>query len=208
MRPLQGQPLLVHTIEAAVASGIFGAVVVSTDCPSIAQIAKAVGAEVPFHRPASLAGDHVPSAAVSLHALQMVDPIGQDYIAIAQLLPSCPLRTADHIRASFEAFKEDIDSPMISVTRMVGVNPWWAMKLDSRRLNPLFPDRLEQRSQDLPRLIFPSGAIWWTSTTEFRQTKSFHGPSTRGWEIPWPGGFDIDDSVDWEVANALMRDNR
>ena len=60
IRPLAGHPLIAYTIAAALGSGIFSDVIVSTDSEHYAEIVKYYGAEVPFLRPAELAGDQSP----------------------------------------------------------------------------------------------------------------------------------------------------
>jgi len=76
IRDLRGRPLIAYTIEAALGSGLFERVIVSTDSPTIAAAALQAGAEVPFVRSATLADDHTPVSAVTLDALQRVDPDG------------------------------------------------------------------------------------------------------------------------------------
>lgn len=61
------------------------------------------------------------------------------------------------------------------------------------------------RSQDLPELFCPTGAIWWVKTVALRQTKTFHTPNRTGWKIPWQRGIDIDTFEDWGMAEVLFR---
>lgn len=201
---LAGKPLIVYTIEAALASKIFAKVIVSTDDPEIAEIAKQAGAELPFIRQASLADDHSPVSLVSLDALNKLDPQNNIYQNIAQLMPNCPLRNENDIKESYEYFLATKSQSQISVTKYGWLNPWWAFKKDAENLEALFPEALKQRSQDLPELVCPSGAIWWAKSNSLRQHKSFHSNDRTGFELPWHRAIDIDDYDDWKMTEVLM----
>jgi N-acylneuraminate cytidylyltransferase len=205
IRPLGGVPLIVHTIRAALDSGCFGAVVVSTDSEAIRAVAIDAGADVPFVRPAALADDFTPSSLATLDALDRLDPAGRRFKSVCQLLPSCPLRNAADLAASRDHFLSGAATAQISVTDFPWTNPWWAMKLgESGQVEPLFPDAFVKRSQDMPALVAPSGAIWWATAGRLRATKSFHGPDTAGCRIPWERALDIDTEADFRLAESLL----
>jgi CMP-N-acetylneuraminic acid synthetase len=161
IRPLGGRPLLAYTVAAAVDSGLFAEVIVSTDSEAIADAARAAGAQVPFLRPAELADDHTPVSLATWDALQRRDPDGELFAAVAQLMPNCPLRTATDVRASHEAFAGSGAGVQISVCRYGWLNPWWAMTLEPGNvLAPLLEEEFARRSQDQPDLVCPTGAVW------------------------------------------------
>jgi N-acylneuraminate cytidylyltransferase len=84
-------------------------------------------------------------------------------------------------------------------------NPWWAMRRDeSLKLEPVFEDRVLQRSQDLPELFCPTGAIWWAESGVLRDQRTYHIRKRTGWEISWQHGVDIDTEDDWRLAELLM----
>jgi N-acylneuraminate cytidylyltransferase len=206
IRELCGRPLIAYTIEAALGAGLFGRVVVSTDSPEIADLAARLGAEVPFLRSASLADDQTPVSAATVDMLERLDPDGRQFHTVAQLLPNCPLRTADDIRASFRQFADTGAGSQLSVTRFGWLNPWWAMRRDEQlRLALVFEEVLTKRSQDLPEVFCPTGAIWWARTEVLRERRTFLTPDRTGWEIPWHRAVDIDTEDDWQLAELLMR---
>ncbi|MCI0627125.1 MAG: acylneuraminate cytidylyltransferase family protein [Acidobacteria bacterium] len=206
VRSLVGQPLLAYTIEAAKVSGLFQRVVVSTDDPEIARLAEAFGAEAPFLRDPALADDQTPVSAATLDALCRLDPHGTSFAHVAQLMANCPLRNSDDIVQSHRQFVESRAAVQISVTRFGWQNPWWAFRRSpDLRLDPLFPDQMLQRSQDLPELFCPTGAVWWTRANVLRKEQTFHVQGRTGWEIPWQRGVDIDTEEDWEMAEILFR---
>lgn len=206
IRVFLGKPLIVHTIEAAVGSGVFARVIVSTDDPEIRDVALAAGADVPFLRDAGLADDHSPSSLVTLDALERAEANGDRFLGICQLMPNCPLRDAADIAVSAAAFRQCAAPAQLSVTGFGWMNPWWAMqKAEGNRLSPVFAEEIKSRSQDLPGLVCPSGAIWWARPEVLRAEKTFYAAGYVGCELPWWHGVDIDTEEDWVFAEVLAR---
>jgi N-acylneuraminate cytidylyltransferase len=206
IRLLAGKPMIAYTIAAACASELFERVVVSTDSQEIAEIGRENGAEVPFLRDANLADDVTPVSAVTADALCRLDPDGDKFDSVVQLMPNCPLRTAEDIRESHAQFLRTGTHSQISIVRYGWQNPWWAMRCNERyELEPLFSEQLKARSQDLPELFCPTGAIWWARAETLRRAKTFHVPGRTGWEIPWQHGIDIDTLEDFAMADMLFR---
>ena len=206
IRPLAGKPLIAYSIEAALQSELFSRVLVSTDSEEIAEFARKSGAEVPFLRSSAISDDITPVSAATADAVERIDPEGKHFRWIAQLMANCPLRTSDDVKASHKQFVETGSNAQISVVRYGWQNPWWAMKRDSNSfaLDPLFPREMTSRSQDLPELFCPTGAIWWCKAQILRDHKTFHIPSRTGWEIEWQHGVDIDTPEDMAFAEALL----
>lgn len=204
IRALLGRPALAYTVDAALESGVFERVIVSTDSEEIAVVARECGAEVPFLRNPVLADDQTPVSAVTLDALLRIDPAGR-IAAVAQLMANCPLRTADDVRASLEQFDDTGADVQLSVTQFGWQNPWWAAARSANgTLTPLFPEHATRRSQDLPELFCPTGAIWWARAPALRQAGTFHVPGRTGWLLPWERAVDIDTEADWQMAEQLL----
>lgn len=200
-----GKPIIGYTIVAARESDIFERVVVSTDSEEVAEIARALGAEVPFLRDEKLADDFTPVSAVTADALFRLDPTGEQIETVAQLMPNCPLRTSIDVIDSFRQFEKTRAASQISVVRYGWQNPWWAMRRNERHeLEPVFKPEMTARSQDLPDLFCPTGAIWWSRAEALSRTKTFHVENRTGWEIPWQRGIDIDTPEDWKMAEVLF----
>lgn len=209
IRTLGGRPLIAHTIAAALESGLFARVVVTTDSPAIADVAQACGAEVPFMRSAELADDHTPVSAATVDALQRLDPASATYAAVCQLMPNCPLRLASDIIGSRDQFVRTGAGSQLSVVRYGWLNPWWAMQRDDNFvIEPVFEQQLKQRSQDLPELFCPTGAVWWATADYLRRHGGFHGPGRTGWELAWQRGVDIDTIEDFDLAEMLLAASR
>jgi pseudaminic acid cytidylyltransferase len=204
---LHDKPMIAYTIEAALQSGVFEKVMVSTDDAEIAEISKQYGAEVPFVRGATLADDHTPASLVTLDALERLDSSASTYTHVSQLMPNCPLRNAEDIQKSFEQFQQTKADTQLSVNRFGWLNPWWAFKMEQEKtqtLEPLFPEALKTRSQDLPTLYALTGALWWAKTDVLRREKTFHTATRTGFELSWQHALDIDDEDDWKMAEVLL----
>jgi pseudaminic acid cytidylyltransferase len=205
LRALSGKPLIAYTIDAARQSGLFERIVVSTDSVEIAEVARRYGAEIPFLRDTSLADDFTPVSAVTVDALRRLDPAGEKFGYVCQLMPNCPLRTAGDILDSYRQFVGSGAESQISVMRYGFQNPWWAMRRNEKyELEPVFADPITARSQDLPQLFCPTGAIWWARASVLRREGTYYAANRTGWEIPWDRGVDIDSEDDWAMAEVLL----
>ncbi len=201
--PFEGKPLLAWSIEAALDSGLFEHVMVSTDNEEIARVAREFGAEVPFLRSAH-ADHHAPVSLATINMLDELSAHGRDYDVVVQLFAACPLRNSQDICDAVRFFDAHPSSFQLSCYELGWANPWWAARLDdANRPIPLFPDAWQQRSQDLPRLFCPTGATWIANTTALRQAGTFYGPDHRFCPMPWERAVDIDEPRDLDLARAL-----
>lgn len=204
-----GKPMIAWTILAAKESGLFDRVLVSTDDPIIAEVAKEWGAEVPFLRTNS-ADDHTPVSEATMLALkQSMAHWSESYSSVTQLMANCPLRTADDIERAVTRFEMLNRSFQISCFKYGWMNPWWAVKLDSEgHPDRLFPEAATQRSQDLPELFCPTGAIWIAQANSLLTAKTFYGPAHIFEPISWESAIDIDDYDDLRFAQVVSQNIR
>lgn len=200
-----GKPMIAWTIEAALGVSAVSRVVVSTDSEEIAAVARACGAEVPFLREAC-ADDHAPvSAATALCLERATEHYDDSYDVVMQLMPNCPLRGKGHIEAALKHFGSSGAVSQLSCVGFGWTNPWWAFSLDKdSKPSPLFPQALASRSQDLPTLYAPTGAIWIAKSAEFMQSRNFYMDGHIFYPIDWIAGADIDEPSDLAAANALF----
>lgn len=201
-----GKPMIAWTIEAALDSGCFDRVLVSTDDPEIARIASTCGAEVPFLR-SRHSDDHAPVSVATKEALQQAMAYWQEsYHTVVQLMANCPLRNDEDIRQALSAFEQKQRTFQISCFRYGWMNPWWAVTLDETGSpEKLFPEAARQRSQDLPPLYCPTGAIWIARATDFLEAGTFYGNDHQFEELSWQSAVDIDDYDDLAFASAVAQ---
>lgn len=200
----EGRPLIAWTIDAARGSELFERVVVSTDDERIAEVAVRCGAEVPFLRDEA-ADDLSPASVATIRTLQQLEQAGSKFQTVVQLFSVCPLRTAKDIVEAYRFHQGNDEAFVISCHRYVGMNPWWAAKLDPQgHPTPLF-ENTRVRSQDLPALYCPTGAIWIAAARRLVEAGTFYGPGHLFWEMDWKRAVDIDTFEDLALARALKR---
>ena len=206
-----GKPMIAWTIEAAQKSGYFERILVSTDDEEIAQVARDHGASVPFLR-TECADDHSPVSQATLASLKQAETFWDtSFDTVVQLMPNCPIRTAADIKQAIEAFQGKQATFQISCFKFGWMNPWWALRLNEQgQAEKLFPEAVSARSQDLPELYCPTGAIWLAQTAALKKTGTFYGAGHVFDPMHWISAVDIDDYEDMEMAKAvwLMRNQK
>nr|WP_317199863.1 acylneuraminate cytidylyltransferase family protein [uncultured Psychrobacter sp.] len=204
-----GQPMIAWSIQAARDSGAFTRILVSTDDPEIAEVAKNLGAEVPFLRE-QYADDHATVSEATTVALQQaMDYWQEEYKVVVQLMANCPLRTSADIIAALASFEQCKRTAQISCFEYGWMNPWWATQIDKRgKPNKLFPEAFAKRSQDLPKLYCPTGAIWISTVEHLLKYKTFYSPEHTFEPISLESAMDIDDYADLRFAKALLMNNK
>lgn len=199
-----GKPMIAWTIIAAKESGLFDRILVSTDDTQIAEISKEWGAEVPFLREEHADDYSTVSEATHSALIQAMKHWGEDYHIVVQLMANCPLRSSDDIISSVKNFEENERSAQISCFEYGWQNPWWAATIDSKgKPTKLFPETANRRSQDLPKLFCPTGAIWISKSDELLEYKTFYSPNHTFEPISMKSAVDIDDYEDLAFAKAL-----
>lgn len=195
--------MLAWSIEAALQSRMFEEVLVSTDEPEIADLATNYGASVPFLRDKA-ADDHATSSEATIYALTQAEQHwGKQYHTVAQLMANCPMRTAGDIKDAIHAFERAAAPALISCFRFGWMNPWWAAKLGpDGHPDALFPEIRNARSQDLPSLFCPSGALWVAQRRALVDSGSFYASGHVFHELPQISAMDIDDRDDLMMAKA------
>lgn len=121
-------------------------------------------------------------------------------------MANCPLRTADTIKKAMDNYIVNDFESQITCFKFGFMNPWWAFELDQNAIaSKVFPSAIDKRSQDLPDLFCPTGAIWITSPQVLETSQSFYSPNHRFYEISWEEGMDIDDIDDFNLALARKK---
>src|SRR5262249_14154282 len=137
--PLAGHPLLAYTIAAALESGIFADVVMSTDSDEYAAMATHYGAQVPFLRPAELAGDLSPDIDWVKHGLAELARAGRRYEAFRILRVTSPFRQVETIQRAWRAFAPSAGYDSLRAVEKCKQHPgkMWVMR--DNHLLPLMP---------------------------------------------------------------------
>nr|WP_246480395.1 acylneuraminate cytidylyltransferase family protein [Motiliproteus sediminis] len=201
---LAGKPLLRWTVEAALASQQVDRVIVSTDDPAIAAVARDAGAEVPTLRPAKFADDDTHSIHAVLHMLRWLKSNETNLPErCCMLLPTSPFRTASDIDAGLTLHQQETTTPVIGVTdaKVPIISLRW---IEANRLRPIddFPD-LQLQRQDGKPLYRVNGAFYAASSAKLLEQQSFHTPGARPLLMSWASSLDINTPADLALARIL-----
>ena len=210
-----GKPLIAYTIEPAHAARSITRVVVTTDDPEIADLARGLGAEVPFLRPSELAQDETPDYPVVRHALEWLEAKdGYRPDLIVQLRPTSPLRTSRHLDEAIALLRARPDADSVRGVCRPHQNPhkMWRMTSDGL-LSPLLavpgvPEPFNSPRQTLPVVWWQNGYIdvFWRRTV-FEQ-ESLTGAKVLGYVIDEPEHVDIDSLHDIRVLELILRNRQ
>lgn len=201
--PVGGKPLLAWTLDAARQARRLDRVIVSSDSERIIQVARGLGAEVPFVRPAELARDETPGIDPVLHALEQIP--GFDIVVLLQ--PTSPLRTGADIDGAIDLMLSRKAPACVSVTESAD-HPYWMYRLGSiDNLVPFIdlPPAAASRRQDLPRAYALNGAVYVAHVPWLRQHRTFLTRETVGYEMPAARAVDVDCLEDLAAVEQRLR---
>ena len=201
--PISGKPLMAYTIEAALDSGLFERVLVSTDSEAYAAIAREYGAEVCM-RPAHLATDTASTYDV-LADLFARDTFGADYFALLQ--PTSPLRTAEHIRQAAALFESRFDEAdtLVSVTE-APLPPSLVKPVGEDLSLRCFDADFAHYRRQRERYYSPNGAIYMAKFAAYLEKRHFYGERGTAYVMDAACSVDIDNDVDMKLAAVLMQE--
>lgn len=202
IRPIAGKPLITWTIEAALNSSMLDAVVVSTDDAEIAELASRAGAQVPFIRPPHLAQDSTPGLAPVLHALTELP----GFDAVLLLQPTSPLRRTEDIDSCLRLALAHQSPSVVSVSEP-DTHPYWTYRLTAgQTLEHLIDAAPVARRQDLPPVYAVNGALYYAQADWLWRSQRMVGPETLAFVMARDRSVDIDTSLDWQIAEMLLKE--
>lgn len=206
VRPLAGRTLLEYTARAARESAVLDRVILSTDSADIADTGRRAGLDVPFMRPAALAGDDTPMLPVIQHALESLARDGWSPDMIVLLQPTSPLRRPDHIRAAVTTLRETKADSVVTVVEIPRhLSPDYVMRIDGGRLQPFLPEGARvTRRQDARPAYSRDGTVYafWRATIE--RFGGIYGADCRPLLIDARESLSIDSPADWDAAERLL----
>lgn len=212
IKKLCGKPLIAWKIEAALRSGVFDRLIVSTDDEEIAEVAKKYGAEVPFMRPKELAGDTIPTLPVLQHAVRYLkDKDNYWPEAVFILEPTTPAVQPFHIKEALRLFfKHQADSVVSIVEVPSEHSPHWQFLLGKDNRLCLFDGnpvkKIIRRRQDLPRSYHKNSALYiFRPSLLFEKDASFYGGRVYSYLMDDKYSIDLDRPGDWPRAETIMK---
>lgn len=204
IKQLKGKPLMAYTIEAALESGLFSCVHVSTDSEEYASIARAYGADVPFLRDAELATDTAGTWDTVRAVVEKYAQMGKVFDTVTLLQPTSPLRNAEDIRKAFDVFERKEADSVISVCE-VEHSPKICNTLgEEESMTGFINTSLVGRRQELGTYYRINGAIYIQKTHILMNGEDLYGSNAYAYIMSKLHSVDIDDAFDMMVANAAM----
>jgi N-acylneuraminate cytidylyltransferase len=206
--------MIAYTIGPALESQVFDAVIVSTDSEEIAAMARHYGAEVPFLRPAALAGDTSPDIEWLEYTLGELRARGRTWDCFSLLRPTSPFRTAATIRRAWTTFTAQQGVDSLRAVELCTQHPGKMWVVRGQRMFPLLPfGNGDQPWHSTPYQALPQVYVQ-NASLEMAWTRVVHERRTIAGDVLVPfltegyEGFDINDAFDWMVAERLLAEGK
>lgn len=215
IRLLDGHPMLAYTISAALDSGVFSRVIVSTESEEIAEIARRYGAEVPFLRPVEYAGDHSPDIEWIRHLIQTLYAQGETAECFSILRPTSPFRQPETIQRAWRAFVADGQADSLRAVEKCAQHPakmWRIHEGEKQRMTPVMvnpdPNGTPWHStpyQALPQVYTQNASLEIAWCRIPLEEGTIAGEAIMPFVTEGYEGFDINQPVDWIIAEYLIQ---
>lgn len=198
-----GKPIIAYSIEAALQSGIFDEVMVSTDDEEIANIALQYGATVPFMRSTTNANDYATTADVLLEVLDCYAQQGISFDALCCLYATAPFVSTAHLQDGFALLTEEIDSAFTVVPYSYPIQR--SLLVTEGKTRMAHPEYQSSRSQDLETHYHDAGQFYFSTVDNLRKNKSLWGSKTAPLILSELEVQDLDTLIDWSLAELKYK---
>lgn len=205
IRPFLSKPIIAYSINAAISSGLFDEVMVSTDSDDITSIAIQHGAKVPFKRSEKNADDHATTVDVILEVLNWYKNDGKQFDLGCCIYPAAPFVTPSLLGIAYDKLvDENLDTtfPVLPFNSPIQR----AFKLNSDDHPTMFyPEFMQKRSQDLEPAFHDSGQFYWFTTQYILNSKKLYSHRSGAIVLSEMDAQDIDHESDWEIAELKYK---
>lgn len=205
VRDFCGRPIIGYSIAAAIDSGCFREVMVSTDDVEIAEISRSLGASVPFLRSPQNSDDYsgIDDVAIEVVKTYLDRKVAFEYVCI--LLPTAPFITKERLEQGFSLLRNRRAGIVVPVVRY-SYPIQRALKLDFQgNISMVSPEFYDSRSQDLSPTFHDCGQFYWMTSAALLDRTNFFGGCSVALEIPDSEVQDIDTAEDWRQAELKFR---
>ncbi len=200
-----GQPILAYSINAAQASGEFDRIIVSTDDAEIADLAMKLGAEVPFVRPVALSDAYTSTLAVMQHAIEVLNREGYEFDLACCIYPTAPFLQANFLREGAQLLVSEPKAAFSFSVTTYAFPVQRAIQLSNGRIDALYPEYRNTRSQDLPEAFHDAGQFYWGRCAAWLRGEVIYSPKSLPVMLPRYLTQDIDTAEDWQLAEYLYQ---
>lgn len=204
IRAFAGRPILEYSIEAAVKSGAFTEVMVSTDDQEIAEAGRRAGAAVPFLRSPQNSNDFATTADVIREVLEAYRSRGQEFESFCCIYPTAPFVTAEKLSSAMSQLESTGADSVVPVVRF-GYPIQRALKIEGGLVSMIEPANVNKRSQDLMPAFHDCGQFYGGNVKSFLASGKLFAERTVPIVMPESEVQDIDTEEDWKIAELKFR---
>jgi pseudaminic acid cytidylyltransferase len=199
IRSFLGKPIMSYSIQAALESGCFEEVMVSTDDNEIANIAITYGARVPFLRSAATSTDHATTAEVIIEVLEAYKKKGKTFTHCCCIYATAPFITAAKLQECYKQLQASNAHALIPVVQF-SFPIFRSFKIEEGKVKMNWPEHINTRSQDLQPAYHDSGQFYFLKTDTFISEKKIFSDFTIPYILSESEVQDIDTEEDWKIA--------
>lgn len=199
-----GKPIIAYSIEVAIKSRIFDAVMVSTDDEEIAAIAKFYGADVPFFRSKKNSDDTATTVDVILEVIAEFKKQKRYFDTGCCIYPTAPLINEDLLLDAYDLMVEKKYDSVFPVVRF-SYPIWRSLKLEGTKSEMFWPEYLNSRSQDLPDAYHDAGQFYWFKYDQLLKNNTVFTKNAGSIILSESEVQDIDSMNDWILAEIKYK---
>lgn len=199
IKPFMGKPIIAYSIEAALQSGIFDEVMVSTDDEEIAEVAKQYGANVPFMRSEVTSGDFATTVDVLFEVIEQYNLHNVYFDNACCIYSTAPFVTSANLKLALDLqVQKGYDSVFSTVQYSYPIQR--SLRLKNGNISMLYPDFLNARSQDLEPIYHDAGQFYMFNIKEFMIQHTLWMSNSGTIILPEMQVQDLDTLTDWKLA--------
>ncbi len=199
IKPFMGKPIIAYSIEAALKSGIFDEVMVSTDDGEIADIARQYGASVPFLRSAETSNDYATTVDVLLEVIDRYKKNGKSFDMVCCLYSTAPFVTSERLKNAADQITDEVDACFTIVQYSYPIQRSLRINGDGC-VEMKFPEHLKSRTQDLEKVFHDAGQFYFVRAKALCREKTVWCKRTRPLILSELEVQDLDTETDWQLA--------
>lgn len=199
-----GKPIIAYSIRAALDSGIFDEVMVSTDSEEIAEIARAYGAKVPFMRSAKTSDDFATTADVLMEVLERYQEMGRTFDVMSCIYPTAPFVTPQKLQSAYDTLTKE-QAVMAMPVVAFSYPPQRSYVLNGNMLEMKWKENYNKRSQDLEKMYHDAGQFYMYQVESYIRLKGQIDQSIVPVIVDEMEVQDIDNETDWKLAEQKYR---
>jgi len=206
IKPFLGKPIIAYSIEAAINSGLYSDIMVSTDDEEIAEVSIKYGANVPFFRSKENSNDFAGTAEVINEVINEYEKVGKKYKSISCIYPTAPFINPTLLKESFELLNNnafDIVFPVLKYSYPIQRS----LEFKNNNLVMLWPENYTKRSQDLKPIYHDAGQFYTFSKDYMVKANKLFSDKSGGIIISELLAQDIDNEDDWKLAELKYKEH-